>query len=98
LWFTEGFAVGQVSTQGAFSTVPLPVETMPWGITAGPHQQLWFPDEEQNRVFSLSLAGTYTLYPIPSYGSLSKDIVTGPDGNLWFTENRSNQIGCLIVS
>jgi streptogramin lyase len=98
LWFTElAGAIAQVSTQGTFKVFSLPAATSPWGITLGPESQVWFTDQRQNRIYSMTSNGDYTLYPIPSYGSLSENITRGPDGNVWFTEIHSDQIGCLVV-
>jgi streptogramin lyase len=40
-------------------------------------------------------AGSVTELPVPTAGSLPRDIAAGPDGNLWFTEANANKIARL---
>ncbi|HZO94996.1 MAG TPA: hypothetical protein VFB22_14725 [Candidatus Baltobacteraceae bacterium] len=61
------------------------------GITAGPDGALWFVEagsaaDQQAAVGRMTLAGAYTVYPIPTSDPLPYpwgSIAVGSDGNLW---------------
>ena len=52
------------------------------GLTAGPDGNVWFADQGDDTVGSITPAGEVTAYPVA--GRVSS-ITTGPDGALWFT-------------
>ena len=65
----------------------------PWGIAAGPDDNLWLTCGSSNQVEKISptgsVLGTFTLqHP----GSYPVGIATGPDGNVWFGEHDGNRI------
>ncbi len=65
----------------------------PWGIAAGPDDNLWLTCGSSNQVERISpggsVLGTFTLqHP----GSYPVGITTGPDGNVWFGEHDGNRI------
>ena len=73
---------------------PIPTAaSQPWWITAGPDGNLWFTEQNGNKIGRITPGGTITEFTIPTAGSRPYDIATGPDGNLWFTENGGSKIG-----
>lgn len=97
LWFTEFLdqngLVGRISVEGAISEYGLsPCQgtcgRYPNGITAGPDGALWFTDLGDDRIHSITTAGTITDYGLVAVGNQGYApgaITTGPDGALWFT-------------
>ena len=65
----------------------------PSGIAVGPDGNLWFLENNGNRVDRITPAGVITPYPVPTINAFLEHIVAGPDGNLWFTEGGGNKIG-----
>jgi streptogramin lyase len=66
----------------------------PRSITAGPDGNLWFTENDGNRIGRITPTGTITQFSAgltPGSGPLG--ITAGPDGNLWFTEGAGNRIG-----
>jgi streptogramin lyase len=64
-----------------------------WDITPGPDGNLWFTQQDNNRVGKITTSGHFgAQYSLPT-GSNPWSITTGPDGNLWFIEQGSNKIG-----
>src|SRR5260370_13554660 len=41
---------------------------------------------------------TFDEFTIPTSGSGTNNITSGPDGNLWFTESQANKIGKITPS
>src|SRR6266705_2690505 len=73
--------------------IPVPTaDSGPLGITAGPDGNLWFTEQNSNKIGRISPSGTITEFPIPT-ASNPRGIAAGPDSNLWFTEGSGNQIG-----
>jgi streptogramin lyase len=69
----------------------------PAGITAGPDGNIWFTEENGNRIGRITPGGAITEFGLPA-GSLPVEITPGPDGALWFTEAGSNSIGRITTS
>jgi hypothetical protein len=65
-------------------------------ITAGPDGNLWFVENNGNKIGKITTSGTITEYALPS-GRWPEGITAGPDGNLWFTELADN-IGKITTS
>ena len=77
---------------------PLPADSAPHAITAGPDGALWFtefpgPGAGNARIGRITTAGTVTEFPIPTANAFPSDITRGPDGALWFTEGSVGRIG-----
>lgn len=68
------------------------------GICAGPDQNIWFTEFNQNKIGKMTVGKVFTEYTIPTAGSAPWGICTGPDGNLWFTEQSGNKIGKITVT
>jgi streptogramin lyase len=56
---------------------------------------LWFIEREGNTIGRVTTYGVITEFPIPTAGSNSIGITSGPDGNLWFTESQNGRIARL---
>lgn len=83
------------------SCLPAPVPPgtcQPAGITTGPDGNVWFTEENGNRIGRITTGGAITEFSTAnglSAGALPAEITAGPDGRLWFTESGTNQIGAL---
>jgi streptogramin lyase len=68
----------------------------PAGIAAGPDGNLWFTEQEGDRIGRITPAGVVTEFSIgDKEGGDPYGIAAGPkgEGNLWFTEYSGNRIG-----
>jgi streptogramin lyase len=78
---------------------PIPTaSSAPADITTGPDGNLWFTEENENKIGRITANGTITEFPIPTASSAPVDIATGPDGNLWFTDLNVNKIGRITAN
>ena len=68
------------------------------GITPGLNQDLWFTEDNINKIGRITTAGAITDFRTPTSPSNPYNIVTGSDGNIWFPEITSNNIGRVSVS
>ena len=97
VWFTEvgpahASKIGRLSVPSDPAVVPTRTEVdiatanaHAVGIESGPDGNIWFAEEDANKIGKLVPAtGVITEYVV--VGSSPRDIVTGPDGALWFTE------------
>lgn len=81
------------------STETVPKELGVWGIAAGPDGNLWFTEQDANKIGRISTSGKIDEFALPATGNESpQDIKSGPDGALWFTERNGNKIGRITVS
>jgi cysteine-rich repeat protein len=89
-----------VTTTGTFNEYPIPTaSSLPFGIAAGPDANLWFTENNGNKIGKVTTTGTFTEYPIPTANSDSEGITVGPDGAIWFTENfLTSQIGKVTTT
>jgi virginiamycin B lyase len=98
LWFSEGQAIGRITTAGVFTEYGLPnCNCEPVGITVGSDGALWFTDEI-GQIGRITTEGVLTEYLVPTAPSGLRLITSGPDGALWFTESVSNQIGRITTA
>ncbi len=79
-----------------FAEYPLPSESRPHGITAGPDGNLWFAEGGTNKIGKLTRTGILKEYS--SNAIEPEDITTGPDGNLWFTSTVGGKISKMTPS
>jgi hypothetical protein len=64
------------------------------GITAGPDGNVWFTEQNGNRIGRITPSGVVTEFSAGiSTGAAPGGITAGPDGNLWFTEQNGSRIG-----
>jgi streptogramin lyase len=59
---------------------------LPTYICAGADGNLWFTEDNTNKIGKCTTSGTITEYPLTVSGSSPLDICLGPDNNLWITE------------
>ncbi len=64
-------------------------------ITLGSDNNLWFTEENVNKIGRITPGGIITEFSIPTANSNVLGISSGPDGNLWFTESLGNKIGAI---
>jgi YD repeat-containing protein len=112
LWFTMGGVgegrIGKITTSGTISYYQPGKGTAsggPFGITAGPENNLWFT--HGNDIGKITPFGTVTSYTLPETfngdkGGTAYDIASGPEGNLWFTvrggSEVTNRVGIIATS
>ncbi len=73
---------------------PLPADSTPTQIVAGPDGNYWFTEGVANRIGILSPDGRSLVErPLPTPGASPQGIASGSDGNLWFVEAGAMQIG-----
>jgi virginiamycin B lyase len=69
----------------------------PGGIAPGPDGNLWFTEENGNRIGRITLGGAITEFTAGlSSGAKPVEITPGP-GGLWFTESGANNIGLITT-
>ena len=78
---------GHASAAPTLTEFPLPANSVPRDIVAGPDGNLWFA--HNFGVSRITPSGTITVFPV----NQTSAIAAGPDGNLWFTEQNANQVG-----
>jgi streptogramin lyase len=62
-------------------------------ITGGSDGNLWFTEEQANKIGRIAPAGGLTEFSVPTPNSLPQVITLGPDGAAWFIEFNANKIG-----
>jgi virginiamycin B lyase len=84
------------SHNGPIMEFPIPTShSVPVGITRGPDGNVWFSEDEANKIGRITPSGDHVDEfvlppPWPENNATTRgpyDITTGPDGNLWFVEN-----------
>src|SRR5258708_38641327 len=100
--------MGRTTPGGAITEFPVPPNSVPEEITAGPDGNLWFTETQVgsngtptgSQIGRITPDGTVTEFPIPlpngdeiTGNVWFNGITAGPDGNLWFTETEDNSIG-----
>ncbi|MHB8647514.1 MAG: virginiamycin B lyase family protein [Thermomicrobiales bacterium] len=87
-----------VTLNGAVQEFTIPTaNSLPHNITLGPDGNLWFTEQNADRIGRITLVGAITEFPI-SVGRIPTDIAAGPDGALWFTELAGNNIGRMTTA
>ncbi|HUC30347.1 MAG TPA: LamG-like jellyroll fold domain-containing protein [Candidatus Acidoferrum sp.] len=115
LWFTEtngtvtnniGFITPDGATINEFT--PPTHAAFPYSITAGPDGNVWFTENQPNKIGEFNSVGggagigedPITSATLPgtnsSYGALG--LTSGPDGQLWFTESVCVTDPCFVGS
>jgi virginiamycin B lyase len=71
----------------------------PAGIASGPDGNLWFTEENGNRIGRITVGGAITEFTAGlTAGAKPVEIVAGPDGRLWFTQLGRTKIGAITTS
>jgi streptogramin lyase len=77
---------------------PLPADSTPTQIVAGPDGNYWFTEGTANRIGIVSPDGRSLIErPLPTPNANPQGITLGPDGNLWFVEESAMQIGRMKI-
>ena len=81
----------------SFSEFNVPTaNSIPFGITAGPDETIWFTEYQANKIGRLA-SGLFSEYKIPTAKSGPISIAVGPDSALWFTEVAAGKIGRITI-
>ena len=73
------------------------VHREPFEITAGPDRNLWFADQDANRIGRMTTSGTFVgEFPVISPDTSINALATGPDGNVWVAQGYRSGAGPLI--
>jgi virginiamycin B lyase len=91
LWFTEGGAIGAITTSGTITEYPISGSSQ--SLTAGSDGNLWFTEPNANKIGRITTAGVSNTYAVPTMLATPWQIAAGKDGAVWFTENGGGQIG-----
>src|SRR5215470_13726277 len=68
----------------AITEFPVPTAaSMPFFIIDGPDGNLWFTEQQGNKIGRVTMAGQITEFSIPTANSNPQYITVGSDGNLW---------------
>jgi streptogramin lyase len=82
-------------SSGAITEYPLPTGSsgvaLPDAVTLGNDGNVWFTDQINDVVGSITPSGTVTEYPLPANANPEK-LTTGSDGNFWITDSNNNII------
>lgn len=70
----------------------------PIGVASGPDGNMWFAEQDSDKIGRITTDGTITEFSLPTSGSHPVYITAGPDGNLWFTEYANNSIGRITTA
>ncbi len=72
------------------------------GIAAGPDGNMWFTEDQANKVAKVTPSGTFTEYTVPVTAPVSNSfpsrIAAGPDGNMWVTSAITNKVFKVTTS
>src|SRR5439155_22711834 len=102
IWFTESSENGQLGILfpplGYTEEIPLPQNSAPMFIAAGPDGAMWFTLECTDPIGRVDIATrVVTYYDIPTPNALPWDITAGPDGAMWFTELAGRHVGRIAM-
>lgn len=78
------------------SEYALPAGSNPYGITAGPDENLWFTNTTTGKVGKLTTAGVLKEYAAEK--DEPEGITTGSDENLWFVEHSVRHVNHMTTS
>ncbi len=85
---------------GRITEFPIPTSSSdPWGITAGRDGNLWFTEQDKNRIGRITTSGIIAEFSFSTrpMAITPRGITAGPDGNLWFTESGGDRIGRITT-
>lgn len=85
-----------------FTEFPVPTpSSAPGGIATGADGNLWFTEDNADKIGRTTPAGITTEYSIPAANNRPWGITTGPDGNIWFAtegDGVTGQVGRITPS
>lgn len=89
IWFANGCdAVDRITQAGVVTTFPTPSnDSAVLGIVAGPDGNIWAAEPQVNNIARLTLAGSFSEFPLPLPGSGPTFITSANCDCLWFVTN-----------
>jgi virginiamycin B lyase len=101
IWFytASSAQLEEMSTTGAIlKKYTVPERCLPFALTGGPQNSIWYVDSANDCVARMTLSGTF--YTVPTYSQSENEglfagIVPGPNGDLWFTETGTSGLGWI---
>jgi streptogramin lyase len=95
---SSAWAIDEFPLTNPCSAAPSGGTCEPGGITAGPDGNLWFTEENGNRLGRITPGGAITEFTAGlSSGAKPVEITTGPFG-LWFSESGASNIGLITTA
>ena len=88
LWFTEGDAIGRITTGGTISSFSAPGAD--GDIAKGPDDALWYT-AGNDALGRITTGGQTTVFPLTAC-STPAALATGSDGNIWFIGNAIGRV------
>ncbi|MGA9946433.1 MAG: hypothetical protein WBE79_05095 [Candidatus Cybelea sp.] len=101
LWFYDALNIQleEMSTTGAIlEKYPVSNSCLPFSLTSGPQDSLWYVDPVNHCVARMTLSGKFFVAPTYSQKRSPQNIagiVVGPNGYLWFTGAGSRTLGWI---
>lgn len=83
---------------GTVTEFPVTARSNPAYITTGPDGNLWFTEDNANKIARMTTSGTVTEFSLPTANATPLGITKGSDGNVWFAEYSGNKIGRITPS
>ncbi|MEO6913667.1 MAG: hypothetical protein ABI182_06570 [Candidatus Baltobacteraceae bacterium] len=62
-------------------------------ITTGGDRNLWFSEQNRDRIARITPVGVVTEFQIPTANAIPLGVAKGSDGNIWFTEQNGGPLG-----
>jgi virginiamycin B lyase len=97
-----GTLIGSAAPAGAatgdMTEFPLSAGSTPYGVVAGPDDNLWSTGLANSTIARMTPLGTLTTFPTPTPNAQPREIAVGSDGNLWFTEQSAGKIGRITTA
>lgn len=97
LWISTAhlwaFAVVSPAASQTFTEFSLPRISGPIRIITGPDGNLWFTEQNGNRVGRITPDGNITEWPTNTLNSRPWGLTVGPDKAIWFAEQGQRKIG-----
>ncbi|HEX3670223.1 MAG TPA: hypothetical protein VHT92_00830, partial [Candidatus Cybelea sp.] len=101
IWFysSQNVELEEMSTSGVIvAKYHVPINCLPFGLTSGPENSIWYVDAANYCVARMTLSGKF--FVVPTYTQknnpqLITQIVNGPNGYLWFTETGNPGLGWI---
>jgi virginiamycin B lyase len=95
---TCGGLIARYAMDGSYTSYPMPNNRVPFNIVRGPAGLLWFTEENDDKIGSISSSGAIVEYSLRLSGSAPNSITRGSDGKAWFTEVNANKVGRISSS
>lgn len=92
-------SVAQASgaSTASFTTVALPANAQPMGVTLDGNGNLWAADQGTGQVTQISATGTPTTFTLPTTTGQPTNVAIGSDGNLFVTQPVSSTISQVVA-